>query len=424
MKTELRSGVHLEIFPTQKYKTTTVMIRFSTPADEKKMTKRSLLASLLETNSLNYPTQTKIGEKLADLYGASFGINVQKKGRLHCVTVAMTLVNETVLPTKETLLKEAIDFLKEILFAPNIKNGAFDQATFDREKANLKDEILSVMDDKQALASLRLQALYFEDEAQKAPSFGTLKALEQETAASIAEYYQEMIAEDQIDLFVLGDVDTQTVTNLMSELPFKERKSLEHSLFYTQSFSNVTKEKVEQYDVIQAKLNLGYYVEPSKDDETKEVDYFAFQVFNGLFGGFPHSKLFMNVREKESMAYYVSSHYNLLRSFLMVQTGIESKNRDRVFTMIGEQLESLRLGQISAEELAQTKSMLKNQYRSSLDLVQTLLEQAYFKRHVPELTFTEAEWLEKVEAITVEDVQKVAARVRLQAVYFMEGRAE
>lgn len=414
MKT-LTSGVYLHLLPEKKYKTIRINIRFSQVLREDNSTLRTLLASVLETNAKNYPTQRHVSQVLADLYGASFGINVGKKGTRHIVTVSMNLVNDKFL-TEKNITQKAISFLKEMLFAPNITNDLFHEETFLREKENLLSYLKSVYEDKQTYSSLELQKLYFKDPAQGIPSFGLKEQLEKVMNAQLVEAYNEMIEEDKVDILVVGDVTEEEMVSLFSEFPFKEREEAIEKVTYQQEFSPVIREKQERQEISQAKLNLAYRVKSSSVSE----DYFTAVIFNGLFGGFPHSKLFLNVREKESLAYYASSSLDTFRSYLSVQTGIEGKNRDHVLHLITEQLESLQRGEISDLELLQTKANLKNQFLMTQDSPQGQME-LYFRQVFLNECITEEMWLKKLEAVTVEDVSQYAKDVRLESIYFLEG---
>lgn len=414
MKT-LTSGVYLHLLPEKKYKTIRINIRFSQVLREDNSTLRTLLASVLETNAKNYPTQRHVSQVLADLYGASFGINVGKKGTRHIVTVSMNLVNDKFL-TEKNITQKAISFLKEMLFAPNITNDLFHEETFLREKENLLSYLKSVYEDKQTYSSLELQKLYFKDPAQGIPSFGLKEQLEKVTNAQLVEAYTEMIEEDKVDILVVGDVTEEEMVSLFSEFPFKEREEAIEKVTYQQEFSPVIREKQERQEISQAKLNLAYRVKSSSVSE----DYFTAVIFNGLFGGFPHSKLFLNVREKESLAYYASSSLDTFRSYLSVQTGIEGKNRDHVLHLITEQLESLQRGEISDLELMQTKANLKNQFLMTQDSPQGQME-LYFRQVFLNECITEEMWLKKLGAVTVEDVSQYAKDVRLESIYFLEG---
>ena len=414
---QLAEGVNLHVLPTKQYKTIRIFIRFTARLQQEVITKRSLLSSMLETNSLNYPDQTKLSAKLAELYGASFGLSVRKKGNLHWLNVGISFVNGEYV-NDPNLFSQAVDFLKEVLFYPNIKNQQFDQLTFDLEKNNLRLYLESLKEDKQTFASYALQELYFENSPeQKIPSLGVVEEMDKITARSLAAYYQEMMANDQIDIFVVGDVDPDKAAEAVGQLPFEPRETAHPELFYTQPQVNIVKERQVREPIVQAKLNLAYQTNVYYD----EPERFALMVFNGLFGGFPHSKLFMNVREKESLAYYASSSVDTFRGFMSVQTGIDEKNRNQVLRLIHEQLESLRNGEITDLELAQTKAMLRNQYLLSLDSPQAAIEASFLDSWLPETKLSDEEWLKRMESVTIKEIQQVAEQIELQAIFFLAG---
>lgn len=417
MSVTLAKGVHLHVVPTEKYKTVRILIRFNTLLDRKTITKRTLLSSLLETNSLHYPDQVKLSEALAELYGASFGLSVNKKGNHHWLNVSMSLVNGKYLNDRQ-VMAGAIDFINEILFHPNIKAGVFDTDTFEREKENIASYLESINEDKQTYASLALQNLYFnQSEGQSIPSFGTIEDLEIETAESIAEYYQKMLTEDKVDIFVIGAVKEEEMAELFKQLPFTDRAEGTGAIFYQQPARNVIEERSKREPLAQSKLNLGYHTDVYYGDK----HYFALQVFNGIFGGFAHSKLFMNVREKENLAYYASSSFDTFRGYLTVQTGIDGKNRNQVLHLVSEELDNIRLGRVTELEIQQTKAMLKNQYLLTLDNPSAVLEKEYLHALMPKNYKTADEWIRKMEAVTLEEVQKVAKGIQLQAIFFLEG---
>ncbi|EOG04858.1 peptidase M16 inactive domain-containing protein [Enterococcus faecium EnGen0171] len=414
---QLAEGVNLHVLPTKQYKTIRIFIRFTARLQQEVITKRSLLSSMLETNSLNYPDQTKLSAQLAELYGASFGLSVRKKGNLHWLNAGISFVNGEYV-NDPNLFSQAVDFLKEVLFYPNIKNHQFDQLTFDLEKNNLRLYLESLKEDKQTFASYALQELYFENSPeQKIPRLGVVEDLDKITASSLASYYQEMMANDQIDIFVVGDVDPDKAAEAVGQLPFESRETVYPDLFYTQPQVNIVKERQVREPIVQAKLNLAYQTNVYYD----EPERFALMVFNGLFGGFPHSKLFMNVREKESLAYYASSSVDTFRGFMSVQTGIDEKNRNQVLHLIHEQLESLRNGEITELELSQTKAMLRNQYLLSLDSPQAAIEASFLDSWLPETKLSDEEWLKRMESVTIKEIQQVAEQIELQAIFFLAG---
>lgn len=416
---ELSNQVNLHVLPNKKHKSVRILVRFATPVNPIVSSQRSLLASLMETNSKNYPNQVELSKQLANLYGASFGIGVSRKGNEHYLTIGMNLINDKLAPSGSSVLESAVAFLKEIIFEPNITNEAFDLATFNREQANLIEYIESIFDDKQTYSSLQLQRLFFAHSLdQQTPSFGDIKFIQNETAQSMATYYQQMIANDKVDILVTGDVSEGYVKRCFDSFGLTDRPNeLESSLLYRQPFVNIIQQQTEVLPVVQSKLNLAYHSSIYYYDNL----YFPLLVFNGLFGGFPHSKLFMNVREKHSLAYYASSSIDTFRGLVTVQTGIDRGNRHQVLRLINDQLKELINGKVTAEELEQTKLMLANHYLLSLDSQNALLEQAYLGLAIPKAMMSQEDWLKNLQKVTIEDIQTVAKQIKLQAVYFMEG---
>ncbi len=418
MAIQLQPGINLKVITTEKYKTIRIYFRFSTPHTKKAAAQRTLLTSLLETSTLNYPTQTALSAKLAELYGASFGLNVSKRGQMHQINVGMTIVNGKYLK-QPTLFSEAIQFLHEVLFYPHIEEGRFNEELFELEKNNLQAYLASLYEDKQTLASLKLQELYFgQNEDQKTPSFSDVNEIGLLTNETLVLAHQAMLAQDQIDIFVVGDITQAQVLAEIQQLEFPVTKRMPLQPFYTQALIPEVQEARQVEAVLQGKLNLGYATKVYYDQIPER---FALTVFNGLFGGFPHSKLFMNVREKASLAYYASSSVDLFRGFLSVQTGIDPQNKDKVLALITEQLTALQVGAISDEELKQTQAMLKNQFLLSLDNPQALIETAYHESLLPQTQLSDEEVLLAIDAVTKEQVQAIAQQIQLQAIFFLDG---
>lgn len=417
MAINLAKGVHLHVLPTTKYKTIQLSIKFKTPLKDGTATKRTMAANLLEINSKYYPTQTALRTKLSELYGAGFGTNVSKKGNYHILSVGMSIVNDKFINMGSNLLKEAVDFLKDILFYPNADDTGFDKSTFDREKNKLADDYDSLFDDKQTYAKLSLQRLMFEDKNQQLPSIGTKDELMSITNETLLKDYQEMIKDDEIDIYVLGDVTEEKVVEVFKTMNFTDRNRKEVSAFYHEESVIVANEQTEYQEVTQAKYNLGY----TTPVFYHEKQYYAGQIFNGLFGGYPHSKLFMNVREKESLAYYASSSLNTFDGTMVVQTGIDSKEVEKVKIIVAQQLKEMQEGDFTQEDFEQTKSMLKNSIIQSEDNPGSMIERVYANHLALGEVIDIQNWIKNIEQVTREDVIAVAEQIQLKATFFLTG---
>lgn len=417
MAVKLTDGVTLHVLPTKKFKTVRIKIKLKAPLHEDNITSRALLASLLETNSQKYPTQTAMRSELSRLYGASFYTDVTKKGTAHILTLDLNVVNDKFLSESDSVLNQSVAFLEEVLFRPNVQEGAFHEETFNRERENLRDEYSSYYDDKQLYAALALQELYFDDPAQQIPSRGREEDLEKITPRSLYKDYQKMLQEDIVDILVVGDVTEDELAKAFRIFSFSPRKEAVSQVFYAGKQGMDKKEKTEIHPVAQAKLNLAYDTGVYYHAE----NYYAGQVFNGLFGGYPHSKLFTNVREKESLAYYASSFMDTFRGMMTVETGIEETDASKVERIIAQQLKELQNGQFEEEAFLQTKEMLKNGLYQSEDSPGGYLERVYANLMAKGKIIPLDEWIEKIDQVTKADVQDIAQKVSLKARFLLKG---
>lgn len=417
MTINLAKGVHLHIIPTKKYKTIQISIKFKTSLKETVATKRTLISNLLEISSEKYPSQTALSSKLSDLYGAGFGTHVTKKGNYHVLSVDMSVVNDKYIGMESNLLEEAADFLKEILFAPKTKDGQFDSTTFTREKEKLSDDYDSLFDDKQAYAQVALQRLMFEENEQRVLSTGTKEDLPAITSENLFADYQALLANDEVDIYVLGDLNEAKAVEVFGKMPFTDRAVSQGEVFYKPLAVEKAIQETETQEVTQAKYNLGFTTPIFYHDE----HYYAGQVFNGIFGGYPHSKLFMNVREKESLAYYAASSLDTFRGTMIVQTGIDSKEVAKVEAIITQQLADMQHGHFSDEDFLQTKSMLKNSITQSEDNPGAVIERTYANQLALGKVIDIDNWIEKIEQVTKEDVVRIAQAIQPKATFFLTG---
>ena len=296
-------GINLHVIPTDKYKTNTIVFKMKAPLNKENVSKRALLPHVLQSSSKQFPTTSKLRSYLDDLYGAVFYVDLSKKGEYHVISFTVEIANEKFLSKSTPLLQKAFEFLAEIIKNPNAEGGAFEQTTINNEKRSLKQRIQSLYDDKMKYSNFRLIQEMCEEEPYALNVHGQLDDVDSITAANLYEYYERALSEDELDLYIVGDINSEEVTKTAEKLlAFTDRSPKTIDRERLQNKGNV-KEIKEPQDVKQGKLNIGYRTNVFYGDK----DYYALQVFNGIFGGFSHSKLFINVREKESLAYYVAS---------------------------------------------------------------------------------------------------------------------
>ncbi|OQQ83527.1 EF-P 5-aminopentanol modification-associated protein YfmF [Ligilactobacillus salivarius] len=417
MRIELVKGVNLNIIPSKQFKTTRIFISFVKNIESKKeLAERALLANYLEMCSQNYPTQIDIARKLSQMYGASFGSSVDRRGNYQLINFSIDYIESKYLAGNEDLLSEVIEFLKEIIFNPLRvgENKNFDEETFTRQKNNTITYLKSIKEDKQAYAAAKLRKLYFDNEIQQVPSFGESEDVEKLTISDVMDAYQKMLNTDRVEIMISGDVNTDEVINKFSVLPFKARNISRVSMSYTQEIKQEIVTQIDEEPLSQSKFDMAFRLPVVYRGDL----HYAALVFNSLFGGSALSLLFTVVREKMSMAYYANSNFDPFRQLLVVQTGISYANKDKVQELILEQLERLKKGDFEDELLEQNKNNLISSYISRLDSQTSALLRAQ-SAALTGIDVTIEEWLDNLQSVTKDDVMKVAKMVELQATYML-----
>ena len=411
-----KQGYTLHIVQTDKYKTNSLVLKMKAPLDQETVTLRGLLPHVMQSSTKTYPSTTELRSYLDELYGANFFVDLGKKGEYHVVSMSVEIANEKFLKDSEPLLQKGLEFLADVLQNPHVENNEFDNKTVEKEKRNQKVRIQAVYDDKMRYANSRLVEEMCKGERFALHVNGESEEVESISAKSLYDYYQKVMSEDQFDLYVIGDVDVTEVESLcdrLLKLSDRTPKEVDASEVKRKEKENVVKEK---QDVKQGKLNMGYRTHTKYGDE----DYFALQVFNGIFGGFSHSKLFINVREKASLAYYAASRLESHKGLLMVMSGIEFEKYDQAVGIINEQLQAMKDGDFTDGEIDQTKAVIRNQLLETIDTSRGLVEVLYHNA-VSHEEIDLKHWLDEVEKTTKEDIVKAANKVELDTIYFLTG---
>jgi predicted Zn-dependent peptidase len=408
-------GYKLHIVKTEKFKTNTIVWKMKTPLTSENVTMRALLPYVMQSSSKAYPSTSKLRSYLDELYGANLYVDVSKKGEYQIISFSLEIANEKFLSDPEPLLKKGMELIAQILVNPLAENGAFDKETVEKEKRTLKQRIQAVYDDKMRYSNFRLVQEMCKGEPYALHVNGEIDDIPAINEQNLYSYYEQAFAEDELDLYIIGDVNEDEVQTIAEGLlQFKERAPKKA----VSTHSSHVEEKVvkEKEDVKQGKLNIGYRTNVLYGDK----DYYALQVFNGIFGGFSHSKLFLNVREKASLAYYVASRLESHKGLMMVMSGIEFNNFDTAVKIIREQMQAMQEGDFTDQEMAQTKAVIQNQMLETLDTSRGMVEVLYHNV-VSEQKVSLDDWLQGMDSTTKEEIIDVAKKVTMDTIYFLTG---
>lgn len=418
LTTEIAKGVSLHIRQTAQFKTVNFSIKWRAPLNEETAAQRTVLSNVLQHSNEKFPTSASYRSYLDDLFGTVLYFDTAKRGQEHTVLLNVETVNDQYL-SHGNVLNEVIDLIHEAIFKPNFENGVFKESIVNREKEMVIQRIQSIFDDKSRYAQKRLTEIIRPNSAASFSANGNIEAVKATTPQSLTKTYEDMLANDVIDIYVVGDINIEEMTQqLKAAFPFADRDAHQTTKEDTTP-ANIEPYTKETQEMKQGKLHIGYSTPVRFGDK----DFPIMQIFNGIFGGYAHSKLFMNVREKESLAYYASSSYASQYGLLFVVSGIEPANEEKARQLIADQLKVMQNGEITDLELAQTKAMLINQLKEALDSPRGQIE-IFDQYKALDEPFNLDTWTARWQSVSKEDVQKVAQDIKLEATYFLCGKGE
>lgn len=412
--------IRLHVLPTKRFKTFAISLYAGRPLREETVTSTALIPFVLRRGTASTPETKAFRERLDDMYGAGFGFDVYKRGDSQLIAFRMDVINDRFVSSNKSLLDSSMGFLGEVFTEPAVENGIFRSKYVDAEKQTLRKRLESIINDKMRYAAERCLEEMCANEPYRLHPLGRLADIEAITPESLFREYKNWLDEAALDLYVVGDTTLDEVQTLASR--YFKLASGEPAVYadtVTHHPVSEVKTVVERMEVGQGKLNMGLRTSIGYGDKA----YPALLMYNGILGGFPHSKLFINVREKESLAYYAASRLDGHKGIMTIQSGIEIQNYERAVAIIKEQLESMRQGRLSELELNQTRAMLANALREQQDSAFELIGYD-FNGVVTRTNRSVEEMLEQVYAVTPDDIVKVANQVQLDTIYFLRDRKE
>lgn len=416
---EIKEGIKLHQIKTQKFKTNLIAIFLTMPILKENVTKNALLLSVLRRGSKNMPTQEKISQELEEMYGAGFDCGIDKTGDNHVLKFYLESINDKFLPqTNENMLKNSIEKLFEIAFEPLVENGGFKEEYVKQEKANIKRIIEGKVDNKAIYALERCTEEMYKDKPYGLYKYGYIEDLEIITAQNLYEYYQKMLQECKIDLFISGDIeDSFEVVEHNENIQKLQNRKPNYIINKIENKEPVQENEIqESMEVVQGKIVIGLDVH--LENEKQKYDT---MLYNAILGGTANSKMFQEVREKASLAYTASSRYLRYKSNIFIMCGIEIKNYEKAMEIIRKQLEDMKNGVFTEEDIENAKKGIISGIKSIDDEQDTEITYCYGQ----ELTDTKTsldEYIENIERVNKEDIIKIAQAVTVNTVYFLKNK--
>ena len=422
---EIKQGITVHNINTDKFKTNIVAIFLTTPMSREYVTFNSMISSILRRGTKNMPTQEEISKELEEMYGANFNNGIDKLGDNHTLKFYMESINDEYLPQgNENLLKQSIQKLSEIVFNPILENNVFKQEYLDQEKQAMTQRINAKIDNKALYASHRCVECMYKDDPAALYKYGYVEDIEKINSENLYNHYKELIDNCKIDIFISGKNEIEKSIKMLSEdeniKKLKPRKPdyIINDIMVKEEPKEQTVEEIQ--NVNQGKIVIGCDIVFNNDDLKDENLRYEALLYNNLLGGSANSKLFQNVREKASLAYTASSNYVRFKSNIYIKAGIEIQNYEKAIKIIKEQLESMRNGKFTEEEIENEKKAII----SGIDLIDDEQDASIVYFYGQEISNNPVEledYKQRIKNVTKDQILNIAKKIKINTIYFLRN---
>ena len=406
-------GLHL--IQTDKFKTITVRLVFHSPIIKEEITKRNVLADIFLQSSEKYDSRRKLTIQAEDLYAADIVTNNQRLGNYLFTSINLQVLQDKY--TEEGNFEKSLEFLNEILFHPDVKQKAFKEDKLNTVKTTTTMAINSIKEDSSSYSLIRMAEAYDSSSPLSYRMCGYIEDLEKITPENLYECYQNMIENDFVDIFVVGDFDNKEMTTLIKKY-FKFKKIKKKKDSYYLKNKKARKRRLfakETADNTQSKLAIACSINPLTDYEKN----YSLVLANLILGGGTDSKLFQNVREEHSLCYSIHSFANKLDNILVISAGIDKNNYSQTVELITKNLLELKKGHFNEKDI----EIAKEFYQTSLDEFEESenhLINEFLQEELLEIDPIE-ERAKRMQKVRKQDIVKVFKKINMDTVFLLEG---
>lgn len=418
----LKENIKLHLIQTPNFKTNLVAIFFSLPLERESVTKNALIPAVLKRGTKNLNTQEEISIELENMYGAILNCGIEKIGDNQIIKAYLETINDNFLPKQENILEKSINLLLDIMLNPLVEQDELNKQYVESEKQTIKRLIEGKIDNKDMYAYHRCIEEMYKDKPFGLYKFGYLEDLEKITAKDLYEHYKKVIETAKIDLFISGDFEADTIVNLLKENQNVQKLKDREDIHVMNNEETEKKEKIEEIkelaeskDIMQGKLVMGADI-----DYNKPNSKYAMCLYNVILGESATSKLFQNVREKASLAYTARSNYVRQKNNIFIRCGIEIENYDKAVKIIKEQLEAMKNGDFTEEDIDNAKKYMVSGIKTVADEQDSELTY-YLGQELSGSLTTFEEYINKINSVTKEEIQEIANNININTIYFLKN---
>lgn len=412
----LSNGLTLRVFRDSRFKQGCLSIQFVTPMDADTAAGNALIPAVLLRGTRDYPDMRAITSYLDSLYGAAVSPMVRRVGDYQAVGFYCAFMDDRFALDGDRVLAPVVNFLGKLLLESPLENGGFLPEFVESEKKNQISAIESEGNDKRVYAVRQTMQAVCKDDSFAIPRLGTVEAIAAITPRSLRARYDALLKSAPVEIFYVGSSSAAQIAALLEPVFAGLSRDVQPLPPQTGLSGYACADLEEAQEVSQGKLCMSFVTPVT----VASPDFAAMQVMNILYGGGMTSKLFVNVREKQSLCYSISSSYYSAKGLILVSAGIDFDKEALTRAEIAAQLQACRDGDITDAELESAKKALISGLRSAHDSP-SAIEGYYQTGFLSGMLRTTQAHIAAVEAVTREDVAAMARSLTPAATYFLKG---
>ena len=319
--------------------------------------------------------------------------------------------------TEENNFEESIKFLHEIIFNPDVEEERFKEDKLELVKSNATLALNSIKEDAANYSLIRMSEAYDKTSPISYRMTGYLEDLDKITEENLYEYYERMLDNDYVDIFILGDINEKELLPIIKKY-FKFKKVKKRKASYYLPNKKTRKRRLfakETTKNSQSKLAIACPI-------TKMTDYeknYSLLLANIILGGTGDSKLFKEVREENSLCYTIRSNYNRLDNLMVINAGIDNVNFDKAVELITKNVQDMKKGKFTDSDINVAKEFYKTSAESLMESPSRIINEVLTEEILGVEPLSER--VRKIEKVTKKDIMRACKKINMDTVFLLEG---
>ena len=398
-----------------RFKTARLTVALLLPLSEQTASANAILPFLLRRSSREYPSFAALQRRLNQLYGTRISADVARIGNYQAMVLTAASIDDRFSCTARRLPCKPPSF-RSMLFDPLCGTApSFRHRTGKRCLAEL---IQSEINEKRLYARYRCEQILCEGEGYAVNRYGTLERVNQLTPEAVTQAWRDMLNSAQIRVIYQGGRRRAGRRGLRQGLGFSVKPYAAAVILRLSSGScRIASANSPKGWTLVSKLVMGF-----RTGGPNGVDIPALRLANALLAAPPFPFVQKCAREAQP-CYYCSSSYDRPGNVLFVDSGVEEQNVPRVRLEVESQLDAVRAGAFTEDELESARRSVINQFLTIGDL-QSSLANWYLGQSLDGEPTTPEKAAEDIKEVGVERVCQAARNIKPGAVYLLAGRED